>query len=222
MQLKESVQNTKKFFHITLQNIKSLFVGGYQKLSKSSSFKFSCGSTSTRKNRKHQFYADFCNEWECSIEKAVKRKNSGPIIMKEAMRQEREEEESEDEDLYSSGSNSVKLAKSPLRNKEVEEKEEKNKKSSYWRKGEEKSQKNKKEDGYALAKKMKELEMIDASDMEQVLDVEEALHYYSRLKSPVYLDIVDKFFTDMYSEFSVPRAPLSLNSSKRRLGSIRF
>lgn len=74
-----------------------------------------------------------------------------------------------------------------------------------------------------LAKRMKEFEMVDTGDVEQVLDVEEALHYYSRLKSPVYLDIVDKFFLDMYSDFSVPpSSSISTNNSKQRLGSRRL
>ncbi|PQM35185.1 uncharacterized protein Pyn_22646 [Prunus yedoensis var. nudiflora] len=76
--------------------------------------------------------------------------------------------------------------------------------------------------GGSLAKRMKEFEMVDTSDVEQVLDVEEALHYYSRLKSPVYVDIVDKFFLDMYSDFSVPPASININNSKRRLGSQRL
>lgn len=86
-----------------------------------------------------------------------------------------------------------------------------------------------------LARKMKEMEMADAGDVEQVLDIEEALHYYSRLKSPVYVEIVDKFFMDMYDNFSAPPSsprlrriqhPAALSKcvtgSRRRLGSIRF
>lgn len=78
---------------------------------------------------------------------------------------------------------------------------------------------------YALAKKMKELEMMNVGDMEHVLDVEEALHYYSRLKSPAYLSIVDRFFMEMYSEIFIPPASSSatgINSSKHRFGSIRM
>ncbi|KAI4387408.1 hypothetical protein MLD38_005245 [Melastoma candidum] len=85
-----------------------------------------------------------------------------------------------------------------------------------------------------LARKMKEMEMADAGDMEQVLDIEEALHYYSRLKSPVYMEIVDRFFMDMYDDFSAPPSsrvrrvqhPAALSKcitgSRRRLGSIRL
>ncbi|CAN1836519.1 hypothetical protein LINPERHAP1_LOCUS34803 [Linum perenne] len=74
---------------------------------------------------------------------------------------------------------------------------------------------------YVLAKKIKELEMVDVSDVEHVLDVEEALHYYSRLKSPAYLDIVDKFFTDMYQELS-SESISSSSCSGRKLASFRF
>nr|XP_043617483.1 uncharacterized protein LOC122589275 [Erigeron canadensis] len=76
-----------------------------------------------------------------------------------------------------------------------------------------------------LERKMKELEMMDVKDEEHVLDVEEVLHYYSLLTSPIYQDLVDKFFTDMYSEFNVSQPPIrsnSLNSSIRRLGPLNI
>ncbi|CAH8260661.1 unnamed protein product [Arabidopsis lyrata] len=50
-----------------------------------------------------------------------------------------------------------------------------------------------------MEKKINEMFMTETGDIEQALDVEEALHYYSRIRSPVYLNIVDKFFTDLYS-----------------------
>lgn len=57
---------------------------------------------------------------------------------------------------------------------------------------------------YVVAQKLKELKMIDNSNEEHMLDVEEILHYYSRLTCPAYLDIVDKFFMEMHSElFSI-------------------
>ncbi|MBA0628082.1 hypothetical protein Godav_022861 [Gossypium davidsonii] len=106
-------------------------------------------------------------------------------------------------------------------------KEEKNKVgSSQLSKGEEQFYIKRNGGGsYALAKKMKELEMMNVGDMEHVSDVEEALHYYSRLKSPAYLSIVDRFFMEMYSEIFIPPASSSaagINSSKRRFGSIRM
>jgi midasin (ATPase involved in ribosome maturation) len=148
-----------------------------------------------------QYYADFCKEWESDLEKAMKGKRNSFMGSKEPMRDEDVSDESE-----------MKLANSPSRKNEGG-KEEKSKKISEVQKAEEKSSKNMNESGCVLAQKMKELEIMDVTDVEHVLDVEEALHYYSRLKSPVYLDIVDKFFTNMYTEFSVPKASASTNSS---------
>lgn len=212
MQLRESIQKTKKFFHKTLQNLKSLLFGGYQKLPKPATFNpFSCGNSNIKNHQIDQYYTNFCNEWECDLEKAMTRKNNGIMVSKEPITDQN----------HVSNESSMKLAKSPLKKKEEGGKEEKNKKSCQLRKGEQCS-KSMNEGSYALAQRMKELEMMDVSDVEHVLDVEEALHYYSRLKSPVYLDMVDKFFTNMYTEFSAPQAPASINNSKRRLGSIRL
>uniref|UniRef100_A0A2C9UYH8 OVATE domain-containing protein n=1 Tax=Manihot esculenta TaxID=3983 RepID=A0A2C9UYH8_MANES len=165
----------------TLQNFKSLFFGGYQKLPKP----FSCATTSIMNHQNDQCYADFCNEWCCDLEKTTKRKKNGMSLSKELAREEEGRNES-----------SLKLPSSPLKKKEDGIKEEKSMKHSNSRR-EEKCIDKKDEGGYVLAKKMKELEMMDGSDMEHMLDVEEALHYYSHLRSPAYVDIVDKFFTDM-------------------------
>ncbi|XP_047963331.1 uncharacterized protein LOC125207873 [Salvia hispanica] len=67
-----------------------------------------------------------------------------------------------------------------------------------------------------LAQKMIDLEMTDSSDIDQAVDVEEVLHYYSRLTCPAYVEIVDDFLMDMYSEFQVS-GRRSLNSSMRKL-----
>lgn len=53
-----------------------------------------------------------------------------------------------------------------------------------------------------IAKKMKELGIMDSSDVEYILDLEEALHCYSLLTCPFYRDIVRKFFLEIYSDFS--------------------
>ncbi|XP_073057124.1 uncharacterized protein [Primulina eburnea] len=72
----------------------------------------------------------------------------------------------------------------------------------------------------ALGKKMKELEMMDIDDEDHVLDIKEILHDYSQLSCPAYLEIVDKFFMDMYTELLVP-LPLgsSVHGSMRKVGS---
>uniref|UniRef100_A0A1J3E801 Uncharacterized protein n=3 Tax=Noccaea caerulescens TaxID=107243 RepID=A0A1J3E801_NOCCA len=76
--------------------------------------------------------------------------------------------------------------------------------------------------GDMLAKKMKDLNMVDLRDEDHALDVREALRCYSSIRSPVYLDIVDNFFTDMYYEFSDPRTSSTINGSRRKAGSFRL
>lgn len=64
--------------------------------------------------------------------------------------------------------------------------------------------------------KLKELEKMDMMNVDHLLDIEEVLHYYSRLTSPAYLDIVDKFFMDMYAEF------FASSSSRSNVRSLRL
>ncbi|QHO01014.1 hypothetical protein HN51_035819 [Arachis hypogaea] len=69
-----------------------------------------------------------------------------------------------------------------------------------------------------LEKKLRELEMLETKDrVEHVLDIEEVLHYYSRLKCPFYIEIVDKFFMEIYTDFfasHVNSPPCIVNSNK--------
>lgn len=51
-----------------------------------------------------------------------------------------------------------------------------------------------------VEKKLRQLEMLDMSNEDYVMDIEEVLYYYSKLTSPAYLEIVDRFFMEMYSE----------------------
>ncbi|CAN4098353.1 unnamed protein product [Withania somnifera] len=67
--------------------------------------------------------------------------------------------------------------------------------------------------GEILAQKMKELDMMDEEDLDQMLDIKEVLYYYSHLKCPVYLDIVDRYFMDIYNELSLPQTFTNVNSS---------
>ena len=86
--------------------------------------------------------------------------------------------------------------------------------SQLWKKEEPNSQ-NINKGAHMLAQKMKELDMMESGDLEHVLDIEEALHYYSRLKSPVYLDIVDRFFIDINSDFTFPQ-PSAASKAQRK------
>lgn len=67
-----------------------------------------------------------------------------------------------------------------------------------------------------VEKKLKELELLDTSNVDHALDIEEVLHYYSRLTCPAYLEIVDKFFVEIFSEFFGSSTPIrSINSRLR-------
>lgn len=214
MLISESIEKTKKFFQKSIVNLKSLLFEGYQKLPKPPLLNpFSCSICITKNHHKDLYYTEFCNAWESDLEEAKKRRKNRVTESKKPVNEEN-----------ASGGNFMKLAdQGPVKNKQEErKKEEKKMGCSRMDKNVDQCSQDMNPEGYALAQKMKQLDMMDAGDMEHVLDVEEALHYYSRLRSPVYLDIVDKFFTDMYSELNVPRASASINTSKRRLGSIRL
>ncbi|XP_021892834.1 uncharacterized protein LOC110810845 [Carica papaya] len=209
MLLRESIEKSKSLFHKTLQNLKSIFSGRYQKLSRNPLLSsFSCSCSSSRNQPTHEFYDHF----SADLEKYNKRKKNSKVVSKEPV----SEEDSSRESFMQFTEQSTVKKKSEERRKD-----EKKSRASRSLKREEKCNGNINE-GRTLAQRMKDLDMMDAGDMEHVLDVEEALHYYSRLKSPVYLDIVDKFFMDMYSEYSLPQASASTNNSKWRLRSIRL
>ncbi|XP_060675983.1 uncharacterized protein LOC132805136 [Ziziphus jujuba] len=213
MLIKETINKRKNFFHKTLQNLKSFFLGGYQKLPKSLSFNpFSCASGKLKNYKGDHYYTDFYDEWESHLDKLSKRDGNDTTASKDVMKEEN-----------TSGGNIIFPEPSPVKTKQEGGLKEKKKiGGSNLGKVKESNAQKMNSGGYALAQKMKELEIMDAGDVEQVLDIEEALHYYSRLKSPVYVDIVDKFFMDMYSESTIPAAPVNINHSKRRFGSFRL
>lgn len=211
MLLNETIDKSKNLFHKILQNLKSSF-GGYKKLPKSLSLNpFSCGCGKLKNCKADQYYTQFYDEWETHLNKISK--SNAAMASKDVMKEE------------NGCSESIVFPKqSPVKAKqEAGLKEKKKIGSSHLGKAKESNAQDMvNSGGFALAQKMKEFEMMDAGDVEQVLDIEEALHYYSRLRSPVYVDIVDKFFTDMYSEPSIPPPPVSINNSKRRFGSFRL
>ncbi|KAA8541801.1 hypothetical protein F0562_022953 [Nyssa sinensis] len=143
-----------------------------------------------------QFCRDISEQWESDHGKVMKREKKNAESAKEPMKEE-----------VACSQSSMKLEEHIFVNKKHEKRGEEEKKmgsSHKVRNGEPCSQ-GANGGGYVLAQKMIELEMMDMTDVDHVLDIQEVLHHYSRLSSPVYLDIVDKFFMDMYSEFFLPR-----------------
>ncbi|KAI4381924.1 hypothetical protein MLD38_007942 [Melastoma candidum] len=61
-----------------------------------------------------------------------------------------------------------------------------------------------------IAGEMKELAFMDSADVDWILDLEEALHCYSLITCPFYLDLVRKFFMEIYSDFTSARNSMSL------------
>ncbi|XP_041002118.1 uncharacterized protein LOC121247753 [Juglans microcarpa x Juglans regia] len=195
MLLRETIRKTKILFCKTLQKFKSLFFDRYQKLPKLPSFNpLTRGSRNRKDHQKDQFYMSFFDELEANLDR-VKESCSSSIMASKEPRKGTEDARS---------GNFVKLAKqSPAAKSKQQEKEKKTNKERFQigKREESCSKKTNGGEGHGLtAQKMKDLEMMEAGDVEQVLDVEEVLHYYSRLTSPVYLDLVDKFFMDIYSQ----------------------
>jgi len=52
-----------------------------------------------------------------------------------------------------------------------------------------------------IEKKLREIVMERNISLEDVFDIEEFLRCYSRLTSPLYIDIVNQFFMDACGEF---------------------
>lgn len=213
MLLRETVRKTKLLFHKTLRNFKSVLFGGYQKLPRSLSFNPFLGrSRNARTYTSDQFYNEFYEMLQSDLNRI--RKGDGNSISR-----------SREQPMEDAANTEILTKQSSKKSEDgVVLEEKRNKGSGQLGKKECLNSKSMNEGAHDLAQKMKELEMMDSGDVEHVLDIEEALHYYSRLTSPVYLDIVDKFFTDMHSEISVPQSSISIKNSKSkgRLGSIRL
>ncbi|GMP59895.1 hypothetical protein CsSME_00022981 [Camellia sinensis var. sinensis] len=200
MMLRASISNTKKFFQKTLKSFKSFLSSDYQRLPKSPPF----NPFPTQSNQElDKFYIDFTDRWDSDNDKAKAKKR------KKKKEKEMNLPRANSEKEVFSGS-LTKIAKSgSKKNREEEMVEEKDKNKRLVCEGKRKEEyltscsNGKKEVRTCLvAQKIKELEMVDKSNIEHVLDIEEVLHYYSRLTCPAYVDIVDKFFMDMYAELS--------------------
>ncbi|KAM7512821.1 hypothetical protein LguiB_011696 [Lonicera macranthoides] len=193
MLLKTSISSTKRFFKKTIQSFKSLLSNGYQKLPKSPSFnQFSCTEKNLGQKYREMdtFYTEFTNQWDRDKEKAAVKRNESKILISTRTNEMHYE-------------NSMEYAKVDSINekKGVIGKEMKRRGNDQFFSTSGASRRVVREErGYLITRKLRELEMMDLSNVEHVLDIEEILHYYSRLTCPAYLDIVDNFFMEMYSE----------------------
>ncbi|QCD92103.1 uncharacterized protein LOC114181673 [Vigna unguiculata] len=223
--LLSSISSTKKFFQKTIKNFKSFFSPGYQRLPKTSPhghFSYSVPASSAMdmtSNTSYQdtekFYTDFSDKWESETDKTRR-------IKKKAVSALPSKQESE---VYNGSYISLSNASHAQKKNKIEKKEESgganinNRRRSLTHQKESSSLMSMcmKEHKYCMVEqKLRELEMLDTNNVEYVLDIEEVLHYYSRLTCPAYLEIVDKFFLEMYSELFGRASPSGVSRNKLR------
>ncbi|XWS72021.1 hypothetical protein CRYUN_Cryun02cG0004800 [Craigia yunnanensis] len=209
MMLRNSISNTKKFFQKTLQSFRYFFSGDepYQKLPKTSPYHpYSFTTTGVDMNLQtsyqdlEKFYTDFTDLWDSDNGKGKKRNKNK--IMSTSTGEEK-------------GNNKGSFTQfTTKRREDIDQSKMRNTAKTEKKQEDYSHSKNKREaSSLSVAQKLKELEMMDMSNVDHVLDIEEVLHYYSRLTCPAFLDIVDKFFMDMYTEFlGPPASPKSVNS----------
>lgn len=212
MLLKKSMLKTKSFILKTLQNLRSFLFGGYEKIPRTLLLNpLSCSSIGQRSHQLDQIYSQNTNQ---SV--PDHHQDNGNHMIEQIIDMVVPSTEAPTPNIpmnHSSGvltSSCESMAKKEAGADQRKMEPTSSNCSSYrFQNGA----------SYMLAQKMKELEMMDLSDVDHSLDVEEALHYYSRLTCPVYVDIVNKFFMDMYAEFLFPQPPIStISSSSQRLG----
>ncbi|XP_061348385.1 uncharacterized protein LOC133293800 [Gastrolobium bilobum] len=227
MLLRSSISSTKKFFQKTLKNFKSFFSPGYQRLPKTpphNHFSYSVATTNvmdmnsntntntninTSYHDLEKLYTDFTDQWESEKEK-TRRRSKKKAALSSPTKQENE--------VYNgSFINLSNASPSSQKKNQVEKREECENKNNMGRQQDSSfNSMGMKEHRYCMVEqKLRELEKLDMSNVDYVLDIEEVLHYYSRLTCPAYLEIVDKFFMEMYSDFFGPAwhvTPRSVNS----------
>ncbi|CAB4288491.1 unnamed protein product [Prunus armeniaca] len=226
MLLRNPISNTKRFFQKTLGNLKNFFsAGSYEKLPKSppvynNPFQY---ATAVDLNNLHttsykdldKLYTDFTDQWDSEIEK-MRRSNKKKVISTPTKLQDHHQEVQSPTSFTKL--NAYHASPPPAKiNKNYEKYDLKNR--TVIKNRDEKTKTVTKEsrelrEGCLVAQKIKEMEMLDMSNVDHVLDIEEVLHYYSRLTCPAYLEIVDKFFMDVYAEFFGPAAPAAATPAR--------
>lgn len=209
MLFRNSISSTKKFFNKTLGNLKNLFsAGSYQKLPKSPAIYNAYGTSMSASTTAHvhdmnihntssykdldKLYNDLTDQWDSKRQSNNKRLVISPPALQDHKVVLRRDHEACD-----------------LNNKVISKRVEESRTAFSSEMKEPKR-------GCLVAEKLKELEMLDISNVDHVLDVQEVFHYYSRLTCPAYVEIVDRFFMEMCTEFFGP-ASTPGRSKKSRL-----
>ncbi|CAO2822847.1 unnamed protein product [Amaranthus hypochondriacus] len=219
MLLRNSITNTKKFFQKTIENFKSFLSTGntYQKLPKTPPFHpFSCGPNPNdqldHNNELDNFYNEFTNQWDLSKKKMKKKaqKKNHKFFLQESINFSAITEENV-KNPEKNGDFETKKSYIDAENGDILKKKRFNIiNPGIIRKAELCSRSVREKRVCFVEEKIKELEKMDKGNVDyNKVDFEEFLHYYSRLTCPAYLDIVDKFLMEMYTEFF--NSQMSLN-----------
>ncbi|KAK4280882.1 hypothetical protein QN277_012441 [Acacia crassicarpa] len=212
MLLRSSITSTKKFFHRTLENLKHFFSPGYHRLPKTpphDHFTFPLTATSDFVNANNnnptyedleKFYVNFTEQWDSQKEKQRRGSKKKTVISAPAKQ------------VYDGNF----VCASPVQKmiNHMEKREEIDRRNSkriitHHHTGKKQGTTivstvqvmSEKRKDCIVEKKLRELEMLDKGNVDHVMDIEEVLHYYSKLTCPAYLEILEKFFMEMYSEF---------------------
>ncbi|KAK4754970.1 hypothetical protein SAY87_008727 [Trapa incisa] len=192
------LRSTKKFIQKTFHSVKYILSGStrYQKLPKghNSAPSFNLYSGDDNAKCSQALYSEKTNE----MIKAGKKKTV--LSLELEVKKKRDEEVSAEEDDMIPGKYT---GSSTSRDTRLQGRRDPIDESYGWRGHR----------SFLVAKKLKEMEIIDAGNADHVTDIQEVLHYYSLLTCPAYLDIVDRFFLHMYAEFLRVNATLRSSHS---------
>lgn len=172
MFLLPSISTTKKFFKKTLCNFKSFFSNTYHRLPKAPPPPFTAGPEMAKDEVQNGSFTKSNGNNAVHFSKTI---------------------DNTQMDRVEKNEQSIKIGATHQR-KSQENRESRSKRSTRLYEYDERRV-------CLVAKKIKELEKLDARNVHHSLDIEEILHYYSRLTCPTYLEIVDTFFMDMFAEF---------------------
>ncbi|KAH6800568.1 LOW protein: ATP-dependent RNA helicase-like protein [Perilla frutescens var. hirtella] len=198
MLIKSTLYKTKKFFNKSFTNLKFFIPNSHEKPPETPIFS-SSNVISSKMQELGDFYTSFSEKCGANSVEVVKKKDGN--VSSQNVEQTRDEQQCSKSSITNSDCSGLEEMKEVRKPRKCSGR--KQEKPSFVA-------------AEVLAQKMKDLEMMDLNDMDHALDVEEVLHYYSRLTCPVYVEIVDKFFMDMYSQFHTPQPSGSLNNSMRR------
>lgn len=200
-----NISKAKKLFQKTLQSFKAMLSDGYQRLPKTPPFNpFSCGNDPKLHNSFRELdsrYNNLTDRFGDTPDKEMKKKKTVKKKMKDRRRKQNKEDPYNGSFMKFARFSSIELRDHHHTGKGEDQKTEKEE-EEYKEQREEPSSNCQIVDAcYTITESLKELEKMDVSNVDHLLDIEEVLHYYSRITCPLYVDIVNKFFMEMYAEF---------------------